>query len=217
MNAIGELVIDGEVVVALTAFRLGDHLAAAHADGLERMRFECPAGHVEIMDVLFDDVVAAEPEEVIPVADLVLGVAPAGLALVGPDVALVPVDLRRTRSPMAPSWIRFRRFEVAGLVAALGAGDDRQALLVGFFVGGQHLADAGAVDGDRLLGEEMLAGLDRGLDVLGPEARRGRQHDQVAAVNDFLIGVEADEAAIVGNVEFLLAVLVVRGSCRGSS
>ena len=107
--------------------------------------------------------------------------------------------------------------DVAGLVAALGAGDDRQPFLVGFIIGGQHLADAGSVDGDRLLGEEVLAGLDRGLDVLGTEAGRGRQHDQVAAVDDFLIGVEADEAAIVGDVEFLLASARDCGRGRGSS
>jgi len=42
--------------------------------------------------MLFDDVVAAEPQEVIPVAELVLGVAPARLALVRPDVSLIPED-----------------------------------------------------------------------------------------------------------------------------
>ena len=43
-----------------------------------------PAGHVEVVHVLLDDVVAAEPDEVVPVAKLVLGVAPARLALVAP-------------------------------------------------------------------------------------------------------------------------------------
>ena len=67
-----------------------------------------PAGDVEVVDVLLDDVVAAEPDEVVPVAELVLGVAPARLALVGPDGPLVPVDAgRAVMSPIAPSWIRF--------------------------------------------------------------------------------------------------------------
>ncbi len=73
----------------------------------------------------------------------------------------------------------FHRLEVAGLVPALGAGDDAQVLLLGFFVGGQHLADAGAVDGDRLLGEDVFAGVDGGLDVDRPEAGRRRQDDVV--------------------------------------
>ena len=35
--------------------------------------------------MLLDDMVAAEPDEVVPVAELVLGVTPARLALVSPD------------------------------------------------------------------------------------------------------------------------------------
>ena len=107
--------------------------------------------------------------------------------------------------------------EVAGLVAALGAGDDRQVLLLGLLVGGQHLADAGAVDGDRLLGEECLPALIGGLDVLGPEARAGSPAYQVAAVDDLLIGVEADEAAVVGDVELVLADRIALGRSRGNS
>ena len=169
------------------------------------------------MDVLLDDVVAAQPEEVVPVADLVLGVAPAGLALVGPDGALVPVDLAADDVADGTLVDPLQAFDVAGLVAALGAGDDRQSLLVRLFVGGQHLADAGAVDGDRLLGEELLARLDGGLDVLGPETWRRRQHHQVAAVDHLLIGVEADEAAVVGDVELVLAGIVFPQAARGSS
>ena len=45
--------------------------------------------------------------------------------------------------------------------------------------------------------------------MLGPEARRRGQHHQVAAVDHLLVGVEADEAAVVGDVELVLAVLGV--------
>ena len=57
--------------------------------------------------------------------------------------------------------------DVAGLVPALGAGDDGQVLLLGLLGGRQHLADAGAVDADRLLGEEVLAGLDAASMCIG--------------------------------------------------
>ena len=71
-------------------------------------RAEGPAGDVEVVDVLLDDVVAAEPEEVVPVADLVLGVAPARLRACEPRCR--PGSSRpgaETMSPIAPSWIRF--------------------------------------------------------------------------------------------------------------
>ncbi len=112
-------------------------------------------------------------------------------------------------SPIAPSWIALHALDVAGLVAALGAGDDAEVLLLGLLGGGEHLADAGAVDGDGLLGEDVLAGLDDGFEVLRAEARRGGQDHQVAAVDDLLVGVEADEAAVVGDVELLLDDVVV--------
>src|SRR5262249_31422145 len=97
---------------------------------------------------------------------------------------------------------------VAGLVAALRAGGDAEILLLRFLVRGQYLADAGAVHGDWLLGEDVLALLDRVLNVLRPEAGGRRQQDDVdAAVDDLLIGVEADEAAVVGQVDAVVAIL----------
>src|SRR5262249_10215841 len=137
--------------------------------------------------------------------DLVLGIAPALLALARPDVPLVPVDAAPDDVANGPIVNSLQTLDVAGLVPALSAGDDRQPLGLGLFVGGQHLADAGPVDGDRLLGKELLARLDRRLDVEGPEPGRRGQHHQVAAVDHLLVGVEADEGSVVGNVELLLA------------
>src|SRR5262249_44546179 len=140
-----EFVVDREVVVALAALRLGVDLAAAHADGADGVGAEGPAGDVEVVHVLLDEMVAAEPEVVVPVADLVLGIAPALLTLARPDVALVPVDPGRDEVAQDAVADPLEALDVAGLVAALGAGDDRQALLLGFFGGGEHPADAGPV------------------------------------------------------------------------
>ena len=95
VDVVGELVIDGELIVALALLGLAGPLSAAHSHGPDRRSTDGPAGHVEVVNVLLDDVVAAEPDEVVPVAHLVLGVAPARLALVGPDRSLVPVDAAR--------------------------------------------------------------------------------------------------------------------------
>src|SRR5262249_35292461 len=43
---------------------------AAAAVGLDRARVQHPTDHVHVVDVLFDDVVARKPGEVVPVADL---------------------------------------------------------------------------------------------------------------------------------------------------
>ena len=64
-----------------------------------------------------------------------------------------------------------------------------------FLADSEHRAHAGRVDGDRLLGEDVLAGLDGGLEVHRAEAgRRGEDHDVDVAGDHLLVGVEADEA-----------------------
>ena len=71
------------------------------------MRAEHPVRDVDVVDVLLDDVIAGEPGEVEPVADLPLRVGPLGLARARPEAALVPEDLAADMtSPMAPSWMR---------------------------------------------------------------------------------------------------------------
>jgi hypothetical protein len=91
------------------------------------------------------------------------------------------------------------------LVAALGAGGGSELLLVGLVEGLEHGADAGAVDTDGLLGEHMLAGVDRLGDVERAEAGRRGQDDivHIGAVDDLLVGVEAPEDAIVGKVDLV--------------
>jgi len=50
----------------------------------------------------------------------------------------------------------------------------------------------------------MLAGLDRSLEVLGPEVRRCCQDDSIdAAVQQLLIRIETDEPALLGHVHLI--------------
>ena len=64
--------------------------AAAHADRPHRVVVHDPVDHVEIVDVLLDDVVAAHPQEVVPVVDLVGAVRLAVGAVAEPDALAVP-------------------------------------------------------------------------------------------------------------------------------
>ena len=71
------MVEDFAVVQAFASF------AAALAAGFDRVTAFDPVDDVEVVDVLLDDVVAANPDEVIPVAHLVFhfGELAAGLLL----------------------------------------------------------------------------------------------------------------------------------------
>ncbi len=88
------------------------------------------------------------------------------------------------------------------LMPALQADADLQILFLRFFGGGQNLADAAGVGGDRLFHEHVLAGLHRGLEMDRAEARRrGEQHHVDARIDRFLISVEADELLVFRHVD----------------
>ena len=65
----------------------------------------------------------------------------------------------------------------------------------------KELAQAGAVDGHRLLDEGVDPLLDGVGQVERPEVRRRGQEDEVDLVDDVLVGVEAGVLAILGDVD----------------
>ena len=112
---------------------------------------------------------------------------------------MLPVPVHAGRQDVAdlPVVDPLHRLDVAGLVAPLGAGHDREALVLRLLGRVEHLADAGHVHADRLLGEDVLAGLDGRLEVDRAEARRGGQDDVVdlRQGQELLVRVEAVEDA----------------------
>ena len=72
LQAVGIGELDGVVVVDFAHVLAHADLPAAHALGLDGMALGDPVADVDVVHVLLDDVVAAEPGEIVPVADLVL-------------------------------------------------------------------------------------------------------------------------------------------------
>src|SRR5262249_13006080 len=70
MDIVGVFVVNGEMVVDVAELRAGALLPTAHADRADGVGVQRPVDHVEVMDVLLDDVVAGQPGEVEPVAQL---------------------------------------------------------------------------------------------------------------------------------------------------
>src|SRR5262249_38140605 len=134
-------------------------------DAALRVCAEGPVGDVEVVDVLLADVVAREPREVEPVAELPLHVRPGGLAGLHPKAPLVPENTGGADLADRAVMDARHRLEIALLVAPLGASDDRELLFLGLLGRLEHLTDAGPVDAHRFLGEEMLARFNRGGDV----------------------------------------------------
>ena len=83
-------------------------------------------------------------------------------------------------------------------MAPLRADADAQPLLFRELVGLEHRAHARGIDGDRLLGKDVLARFDRRREVHRTESRRRREDDQVdVGGQDLLIRVEACETPVV--------------------
>src|SRR5438552_5553624 len=70
-HAVRILVLDSEVVPDLAGLPI-QLLPSAHAPAFDGMSVHNPIGNIEVVDVLFANVVTAEPDVVIPVAKLLL-------------------------------------------------------------------------------------------------------------------------------------------------
>lgn len=121
-DAVGVFEFDGEVVVDVAIDGGGSGLASAEAGGADGVGLEDPVHDIEVMDVLFDDVVTAEPGEIVPVAELPFDIGPAGFTVDDPDFAAVPVGAGFDDIADGAVLEAFNGFDIAGLVAALGSG-----------------------------------------------------------------------------------------------
>ena len=147
------------------------------------------------MDVLLDVVVARQPGEVIPVAQLIFHVAPARLPRPhgsrGPGVVcrLHGHDLADRSIVDAADYFAFGR-----VVAVTETGDDRQIAAFCFLAGGKDRPAARSVDRHGFLDEGVFVGVNRCPQMHGPEVRRRRQQHHIdAAIDDLLIGIKTDE------------------------
>jgi len=161
------------------------------------------------MNVLLDDVIAAEPVEHVPVSDLILhlrGGAAQLLRQLGPprlrpDRTAVPVHAHRQDIADGPVMQSFHGLEIVGLMTPLQADADLEVFLLCFLGRGEDPAHAGAVDGDGLLHENVLALPDRFLEVNRPEAGGGGEDHQVSRGNGLLVSVQPHELVGLGHID----------------
>jgi hypothetical protein len=100
------------VIEDVAPFRTGADLSSAHPVREHRMRAHRPVDDVDVVHVLFDDVIAGEPGEVEPVAQLPLDVAPLGLTILLPEKSLVPCTSRRDDLADRPVLDPLERFQI---------------------------------------------------------------------------------------------------------
>ena len=96
----------------------------------------------------------------------------------------------------------FDDFLIAAMEAQTKTRNHGQILFLGFDTGGQHRMDARGVNRHRLLGENVLAGINGRLQVDRAEVRRrAQQHDIHATGEQFLVSLETDKATFFGHLD----------------
>src|SRR5947209_6194503 len=106
------------VVNLSMAFGIAD-LTATHALGADGMRAFDPVADIDVMDVLFDDVVAREPGEIVPVPDLVVHFRFVREPLDAIARTAIPITAHRHNIAQSAILDAFDHFNVAGLMVSL--------------------------------------------------------------------------------------------------
>ena len=203
LRAVGVLVDHGEMVVDLAVLRAGEHLPAAHADGLDGiLLLHHPGADVEEVDVLLDVEVARQPGEVVPVAHLVEHVGPVGLPRLGPAAAAVVVGEERQDLADRPVVDAPDGLAEAVVVAEAEAGDDREPLRLGQLAALEHGVDAGASTATGFSAKTCLPASTAARRWIGRKCGGVQSRTTSTPLSKQLaVGVEADEAMVGPDVE----------------
>ena len=116
-------------------------------------------------------------------------------------------------SPICAVVNALDRFLEPVVVAQAEARDDRQVFRLRLFADFQHAAHAGGIDGDRLLGEDVLARGDRGLQMQRAELRRRAEQHDVAAVDDLFDKRRSRRTGVLADVELVARLLRSSAGC----
>ena len=207
-DAVGVFILHSEIVPDL-AGPASQLLPAAHAPALDGVGSDDPVADIEVVDVLFANMVAAEPDVVVPVANLAFEVGAAHVAAMPDRAAVNPIGAQGNDVADRAVLNAFDGLDVTGLMAALGAGGYLEALLLGHFCRRVHHLAAGAVHRHWLFHEYMLAGCDGGLEMGGSKPRGRGQNGVIDTgyVQGLLVGVETAKALIRRHAEVFHALL----------
>ena len=131
-----------------------------------------------------------------------IGLAPFRLASMMPKSAGQIIDLHRQDIADGAVVDPFDNLALRQVVTVAQSGNEGQFFLACFLDRLEHRADARSIDRDRFFAKDVLPRGDRRLEVQRTEMGRCRQqHDVDIALEDLLVGVEADEAAFRGNID----------------
>src|SRR6185295_14686541 len=101
-----------------------------------------PVAYIEVVNVLLANVIAAQPDVVVPIANLPFQIGISVIATVPDRPAVDPIGAQVSDFANHAVLDSFDGFDVAGAMASLGTGGHLEAFLLRFFVSGENLANA---------------------------------------------------------------------------
>ena len=204
VTAVLVLVLDRVVIIDLAMVDSLTNLASTHALATGRVGALDPVDDIEVVDVLLGDVIATQPDEVVPVTHLVfhLGELSSGallhtFAITHPDASAVPIGTGGNNVTDRPVVNLLHDLLVTELVMTLKTNAHFQILLLRFLRSSEHLTYTLSVHGHRFFHEDVLALLDRLGKVHRAKTRRRREDDHVSQCDGFFVGVEPDELVLI--------------------
>ncbi|OAV63632.1 hypothetical protein Barb6_03632 [Bacteroidales bacterium Barb6] len=156
------------------------------------------------MDSLIKQMVAAQPFDVKPVADVIFHIAPFGTFALVPPRPLIPMGGSRNNIAYQSVLHLYKGFPIVAAVTALVAGHNGETLARSHFGGSNDGTDTGRVNGTGLFHKDMLARFHSRLEVFGAEMGRRAEQDKVNLLHrqHLRISIKAEEA--VGIVHFVV-------------
>jgi hypothetical protein len=190
-------------------FGTGSESSTTLCIGFDRMRHPVPlamnpVADVEVMAVLLRDVLAAEPNEVIPVAQLELQFPFSSVPLTAPYTA-VPVNPAVLSVADHACVNLLDPVVILRLIAPLETDADFQVLFVCHPVGFHDVVETGSINADRFFNEHVAPPFDGGAVTKRVKTGLGGNYDTIArfeASNCVLEGSHPTKDSVVWQVHF---------------
>ncbi len=194
--------VDAEVIILVTGHTA---LTGAKADSAHRFQAGEPGKDINVVYMLFYDVITGKPFPVDPVTHHELKIAPSRLAITIPEHALVPVDGSPCDLTDKTIHDLFVGLHITTLVVALCTGYHTQVLGLCLFGSSHDGAVSHSIHADRFLQKSMFVFFHRIFEVFGPEVGRCTVDQQIDVTVDHLfVGIKAHESFLSRYINILL-------------
>ena len=205
-RAVGVGEINDVVVKNFAKLFASSHFTPASSLCFNGIALFHPVGHVNVVNVLLVDVVAAEPIEIIPVSHLIFHFGLACLAWIVPHAAADPIDTAAHDVANFAVVNAVNGLAVVALVMALQTHHYVQFFLLGLLGSFQHAANTWAVGGHGFFHEYVLVLPNCFFKMEGTKAGWSGQNHHVGQGHCLFVAVETDKHSLFWHINFCFCV-----------